>query len=134
MSEVIIAALVSAAAAIVVGLINSRAQHNKLIAELDKRDELQAYRIGQLERKVDKEYTLEDAKQDALKAMRNYLDSQDIADDAWRGRIYAVRYFLTFVSSGAAVSASGISAWAASARVCPSRVSTPTVSKDSESG
>ena len=42
MSEVIIAALVSAAAAIVVGLINSRAQHNKLIAELDKRDELQA--------------------------------------------------------------------------------------------
>ena len=25
--------------------------------------------------------------------------------DAWRGRIYAVRYFLTFVSSGAAVSA-----------------------------
>jgi hypothetical protein len=23
--------------------------------------------------------------------------------DAWRGRIYAVRYFLTFVSSGAAV-------------------------------
>ena len=47
MSEVIIAALVSAAAAIVVGLINSR-------AELDKRDELQAYRIGQLERKVDK--------------------------------------------------------------------------------
>ena len=54
MSEVIIAALVSAAAAIVVGLINSRAQHNKLIAELDKRDELQAYRIGQLERKVDK--------------------------------------------------------------------------------
>ena len=36
MSEVIIAALISAAAAIVVGLINSRAQHNKLIAELDK--------------------------------------------------------------------------------------------------
>ena len=54
MSEVIIAALISAAAAIVVGLINSRAQHNKLIAELDKRDELQAYRIEQLERKVDK--------------------------------------------------------------------------------
>jgi hypothetical protein len=25
--------------------------------------------------------------------------------DAWRGRVYAVRYFLTFVSSGAAVSA-----------------------------
>lgn len=54
MSEVILAALISAAAAIVVGLINSRAQHSKLIAELDKRDELQAYRIEQLERKVDK--------------------------------------------------------------------------------
>lgn len=54
MSEVILAALISAAAAIVVGVINSRAQHNKLIAELDKRDELQAYRIEQLERKVDK--------------------------------------------------------------------------------
>ena len=40
MSEVIIAALVSAAAAIVVGLINSRAQHNKLIAELDKHNQV----------------------------------------------------------------------------------------------
>ena len=29
-------------------------ESNKLIAELDKRDELQAYRIEQLERKVDK--------------------------------------------------------------------------------
>ena len=54
MSVVTLAALTCAAAAIVVGVINSRAQHSKLIAELDKRDELQAYRIGQLERKVDK--------------------------------------------------------------------------------
>jgi hypothetical protein len=28
--------------------------------------------------------------------------------DAWRGRVYAVRYFLTFVSSAAAVSAIGL--------------------------
>lgn len=53
MSEVIIAALVSAAAAIVVGLINSRAQHNKLIAELDKRDELLGERIKVANHRID---------------------------------------------------------------------------------
>lgn len=52
--ETILAALISAAAAVLVCIINSNAQHRKLLAELDKRDELQAYRIGQLERKVDK--------------------------------------------------------------------------------
>lgn len=52
--ETIIAALISAAAAVLVCIINSNAQHRKLLAELDKRDELQAYRIDQLEKKVDK--------------------------------------------------------------------------------
>ena len=52
--ETIIAALISAAAAILVCIINSNAKHHKLLAELDKRDELQAYRIDQLEKKVDK--------------------------------------------------------------------------------
>lgn len=52
--ETIIAALISAAAAVFVCIINSNAQHRKLLAELDKRDELQAYRIDQLEKKVDK--------------------------------------------------------------------------------
>ncbi len=52
--ETIIAALISAAAAVLVCIINSNAQHHKLLAELDKRDELQAYRIDQLEKKVDK--------------------------------------------------------------------------------
>lgn len=52
--ETIIAALISAASAVLVCIINSNAQHRKLQAELDKRDELQAYRIDQLEKKVDK--------------------------------------------------------------------------------
>ena len=52
--ETIIASLISAGAAIVVCVISSGAQHRKMMAELDKRDALQAYRIEQLEKKVDK--------------------------------------------------------------------------------
>lgn len=52
--ETVIAALVSAAAAIVVCVINANTNHKKLLSELDKRDALQAYRIEQLESKVDK--------------------------------------------------------------------------------
>lgn len=52
--ETVIAALVSAAAAIVVCVINANTNHKKLLSELDKRDALQAYRIEQLENKVDK--------------------------------------------------------------------------------
>ena len=37
--------------------------------------------------------------------------------DAWRGRVYAVRYFLSFVVSGAAVSMIAASARAAAASV-----------------
>lgn len=50
----IIAALISAAAAILVCIINNNANHQKLLSELEKRDALQAYRIEQLEKKVDK--------------------------------------------------------------------------------
>lgn len=56
--ETIIAAVISAASAIVVCVINSNMQGKKLIAELEKRDELQAYRIEQLEKKVDKHNNL----------------------------------------------------------------------------
>ncbi len=52
--EAIITALISAGAAIAVCIINSNVNHRKLLAELEKRDELQAYRIEQLEKKVDK--------------------------------------------------------------------------------
>ena len=56
--EAILAALISAASAIVVCVINANSNHKKLLAELDKRDELQAYRITQLEKKVDKHNNL----------------------------------------------------------------------------
>lgn len=58
MWETIIPALISAAAAIAVCIINSNGNHKKLLAELEKRDELQAYRIEQLEKKVDKHNNL----------------------------------------------------------------------------
>lgn len=58
--ETIIAAVISAGAAIIVCVINSNAQHKKLLAELDKHDTLQAYRIEQLEKKVDKHNNLID--------------------------------------------------------------------------
>ncbi len=54
----LISSLISAGAAIVVCVINNNANHNKLITELEKRDELQAYRIEQLEKKVDKHNNL----------------------------------------------------------------------------
>lgn len=54
----IAAAFISAAAAIVVGLINSAAQHKKIIQELDKHNALQLYRIEQLEKKVEKHNNL----------------------------------------------------------------------------
>ena len=50
----IISAIISAAAAIVVSLVNSNYQHKKLLAELAAHDEMNVYRIGQLEKKMDK--------------------------------------------------------------------------------
>ncbi len=52
------AALISAAAAITVCIINTNANHKKLLSELEKRDEMQMYRIEQLEKKVDKHNNL----------------------------------------------------------------------------
>lgn len=56
--QTILAALISAAAAIIVGVLNSNAQHKKLLADLEKRDALQMYRIEQLEKKMDKHNSL----------------------------------------------------------------------------
>ena len=50
----IISATSAAIAAIVVAVIQSRAQHTAVLSELDKRDALQAQRIEQLEKKMDK--------------------------------------------------------------------------------
>ncbi len=52
--ETVISAIVSAVAAIVVCVINNNANQKKLLSELEKRDAIQAYRIEQLEKKVDK--------------------------------------------------------------------------------
>ena len=49
-----ISGLSAAVAAITVAVIQSRAQHNQVLAEMDKRDALQAQRIEQLEIKMDK--------------------------------------------------------------------------------
>ena len=50
----VMAAMLSSFAAIVVSVINSRVQHRQLLTELDKHSEMQAYRIEQLEKKVEK--------------------------------------------------------------------------------
>lgn len=50
----VMAAMLSGFAAIVVSVINSRVQHRQLLTELDKHSEMQAYRIEQLEKKVEK--------------------------------------------------------------------------------
>lgn len=54
MTETIISSLISAAAAIIVCIITSASQHKHFMAELDKKDALQEYRLKQLEDKVDK--------------------------------------------------------------------------------
>ena len=53
-----LSALLSAVAAITVCVINSRAQNKKFMAELDKKDAIQEYRIKELEKKVDKHNNL----------------------------------------------------------------------------
>jgi hypothetical protein len=58
MWETIIGSVISAVTAIVVCILNSNANHKKLISELEKHDELQAYRIEQLEKKQDKHNNL----------------------------------------------------------------------------
>ena len=52
--ETIVAAIISAASAILVCIISSSNQNKKILLEMDKHDELQAFRIEQLEKKVDK--------------------------------------------------------------------------------
>lgn len=47
-------ALISGIIAVIVSVINTNSNHAKLMNELQKRDEMQMYRIEQLEKKVDK--------------------------------------------------------------------------------
>ena len=61
MSEIIVALISGGAAAlasIIVAAIQSRSQHDRTLAEMEKRDALQAQRIEQLEKKMDKHNNL----------------------------------------------------------------------------
>ena len=51
--KVLAPSLISAAVTLIVCLINNQQNHNKLTAELKARDEMQMYRIEQLEKKQD---------------------------------------------------------------------------------
>lgn len=50
----VVSGVSAAAASIIVAVIQSRAQHNAVLFEMSKRDDLQAQRIEQLEKKMDK--------------------------------------------------------------------------------
>lgn len=52
--ETIVAALISAVAAIAVCMINSHSQNKKMLAQMDKHNELQSYQIGELTKQVEK--------------------------------------------------------------------------------
>ena len=54
MNETILASLISAFSAIIVCVINSNSQNKKIISEMDKHNELQAYQIKELTSKVEK--------------------------------------------------------------------------------
>lgn len=54
----LLSAIIAAGASIIVSCINSRAQHKKYIAELEKHNALYAYQLGELEKKVDKHNNL----------------------------------------------------------------------------
>ena len=58
MTETVLAALIGAVASIIVCVINNNANHKKLLAELEKQNALQTYRLEQLEKKVDKHNTV----------------------------------------------------------------------------
>lgn len=56
--ETIIGAIISAAAAITVCIINANSQNKKILSEMDKHNALQAQRLKRLEEKVNKHNNL----------------------------------------------------------------------------
>lgn len=48
----VVSALIGAAAALIVSIINAKAQYKQFLAEIDKQNALIAYRLEQLEQKV----------------------------------------------------------------------------------
>lgn len=56
--ETVYASVISALAAIVICVINNHTQHKKTVAEIEKMNNLQQFRIEQLEKKMDKHNNL----------------------------------------------------------------------------
>lgn len=68
--ETLLSAIISAAAAIIVCMINSNSQNKKIIMELDKHNSVQAEQIKNLDKKVNKHNQLIE---------RTYRLEQDLA-------------------------------------------------------
>lgn len=56
--ETVFASVISALAAVVVCVINNRTQHNKTVAKVEEMNNLNQFRIEQLEKKMDKHNNL----------------------------------------------------------------------------
>ena len=72
----VIGAALSGVVAIIVSVINSKAQHKTFMAKLDKQTELQEYRLKQLEAKVDQHNHLDRrlvAVEEQVKTLFNYV-------------------------------------------------------------
>ena len=67
--ETVICALISAVAAIIVCVINSNVQQQRMLSEMDKHDALQTQRIEQLEKKMDQHNRLIERTYDLEKRM-----------------------------------------------------------------
>ena len=72
----VLGAALSGIVAIVVSLINSRAQHKSFMAELDKQSAVQEFRLKKLEEKVDQHNHLDRrivALEEQVKTLFNYV-------------------------------------------------------------
>ena len=56
--ETVIASVISALAAVIVCVINNSTQHKKTVAKVEEMNNLNQFRIGQLEKKMDKHNNL----------------------------------------------------------------------------
>ena len=74
--ETIIGAIISAAAAITVCIINANSQNKKILSEMDKHNALQAQRLKQLEEKVNKHNNLIERTY-AIEQKRAVLDNRE---------------------------------------------------------
>lgn len=83
----IIAAFLSAAAAIIVSYISSKHQHNRYLTELDKQFSLVTYRMEQLENKVNAHNTFDHRIVALEEQTKNLKDLLDLAMTQMRGNV-----------------------------------------------